>query len=92
MKEKSPYNNPQWKKFSKAFLLANPLCVMCLGNKKFTASQHTDHIRGYTNRAEFFDPSNCQALCISCHSMKTHTAGGDDWKRRKQKELGIKYW
>ena len=89
---KSWYNHPHWKRISKAFLRANPLCVMCLAKRIITKSRHVDHITGYTTLAEFFDINNLQALCIPCHSMKTHTAGGPDWIKRNQKKLGIKYW
>ena len=89
---RSPYDHPQWKRLSKAFLRVHPLCKMCLDKKIITKSRVVDHINGFTNRAEFFDWNNLQALCIPCHNQKTHTAGGPDWKRRQTAKLGEKTW
>ena len=87
---KSPYNHPHWKRISKAFLKAHPLCIMCLAKRIITPSKHTDHINGFENREQFFNWNNLQALCIPCHSKKTHTAGSEDWLRRQSKKLGEK--
>ena len=91
-KMKSPYLHKHWIKLSKAFLKAHPLCQMCLAKRIINKSQHADHINGFTTRAEFFNWSNLQALCIPCHNMKTHTAGGPDWTRRQTAKLGEKTW
>ena len=89
---KSPYNHPDWKRISKAYRKVHPLCEMCLAKRIITPSKHTDHINGFTSVAEFFDWNNLQALCIPCHNMKTHTAGGPDWTKREQSKRGMKMW
>lgn len=89
---KSPYHHPDWKRISKAFLRAHPLCQMCLKKGIITKSRHVDHINGYKGTKEFFDWNNLQALCIPCHNQKTHTAGGPDWTRRQTAKLGMKHF
>ena len=89
---KSPYLHKHWKRLSKAFLKAHPLCMMCLAKRIITPSRHADHINGFKSRSQFFDISNLQALCIPCHSKKTNTAGGPDWIRRQTEKLGEKLW
>lgn len=66
--------NYRWRKASKAFLRAHPLCVMCLAEGKYTPAAVVDHIiphRG--DRQLFWDVSNWQSLCKACHDRKTLT-------------------
>ena len=89
---KSPYNHPHWRLLRKDLLKSHPLCKMCLENKLIKKADHIDHIHGFNSRSQFFDRDNLQPLCISCHSKKTHTAGGPDWIRRQKEKLGEKTW
>jgi len=56
-----------WKKIRAAFLSANPLCVICKGDGKFTPATVAHHkikiTDGGTN-----DWDNMTALCAPCHS------------------------
>ncbi len=66
--------NRQWQKASKAFLQAHPLCEICKAKGRYTKATVVDHIiphRG--NRELFWDRSNWQSLCKSCHDTKTMT-------------------
>lgn len=69
--------NVRWKKARATFLQRNPLCVECerLGITRLAAV--VDHItphRGDTTL--FWDTSNWQALCKTCHDRKTATEEG----------------
>lgn len=63
----SMYNTPEWKKKSKAFLFQHPFCVRC-GAKAILVDHIIPH-RG--NGVLFWDESNWQSMCQSCHSIKT---------------------
>lgn len=62
----------EWQRASKDFLRKHPLCVECLKKGKLTAATDVDHIvphRG--DRRLFWDTSNWQSLCGTCHKQKT---------------------
>jgi 5-methylcytosine-specific restriction enzyme A len=63
----------KWSAFSKIYRRNNPLCVMCLKDNKLTPVFCVDHITPISgpDDPEFYDESNLQALCLSCHSRKT---------------------
>ena len=64
----------QWRKASKAFLQAHPLCVKCREEGKFVKATVVDHIiphRG--DPGLFWDRSNWQPLCKKHHDQKTMT-------------------
>lgn len=64
------YNTTRWRKYRVSFLKANPLCVMC--KPKLNASTVVDHIIPHKGDIKlFWDKSNHQALCYSCHNRKT---------------------
>lgn len=66
------YKLTAWGRASKAYLRRNPLCADCLDLGVVEAATEVDHIvphRG--DRKVFFDRSNWQGLCKSCHSRKT---------------------
>ena len=59
--------NSKWKKARATFLIAHPLCVVCKG-----IATDVDHIKPHRgDYILFWDKSNWQALCHSCHSKKT---------------------
>ncbi|KEJ97419.1 5-methylcytosine-specific restriction enzyme A [Pseudosulfitobacter pseudonitzschiae] len=54
------------------FLRRNPLCVDCAELGAVEPATDVDHIIPHKgDRRLFFDRSNWQALCKSCHSRKT---------------------
>ncbi|MBD8598754.1 HNH endonuclease signature motif containing protein [Pseudomonas sp. CFBP 8772] len=58
-----------WQKASKAFILANPLCVMCDALGRVTATALVDHIQPHRgDMTLFWDRANWQPLCTYCHS------------------------
>ena len=64
----------KWQCYREAFLKFEPLCWMCSAEGKATKATVVDHIKPVTNGQHdklFWDKSNHQALCRSCHSIKT---------------------
>lgn len=62
-----------WQKARKAYLEAHPLCVECLKAGRYVKATDVDHIRPHRgDQSLFWDRSNWQALCHSCHSKKTN--------------------
>lgn len=63
----------KWQKFRKTYLAVHPLCVECLKEGKYVMATDVDHIVPHRGDMElFWDMSNLQALCHSCHSKKTN--------------------
>lgn len=59
----------KWQKARELFLKANPLCVYCECNGTITAANVVDHIEPHRgDQTLFWDRSNWQSLCSSCHS------------------------
>jgi 5-methylcytosine-specific restriction endonuclease McrA len=56
----------QWVAFRLSYLASHPRCVTC-----GSAASQVDHIQPLAEGGALLDPSNCQALCVSCHSKKT---------------------
>ena len=69
---KQGYNN-HWRRERKAFLLRNTLCENCLNKHDvIRAATQVDHVIPHKgNMKLFWDVSNWEALCHSCHSKKT---------------------
>ncbi|KGQ32246.1 HNH endonuclease [Gallibacterium anatis] len=66
--------NSKWRQYREQYLKANPLCVRCLANGKYTPATVIDHIKPVENGQSdplFWVASNHQALCRDCHSYKT---------------------
>ena len=63
---------PAWQKARKAFLLVHPLCEECRKAGRYIKATDVDHIVPHRGDMKlFWDESNWQALCHSCHSKKT---------------------
>lgn len=59
----------RWQQAREAFLRAHPLCRMCEESGHVVASTTVDHIEPHRgNEVLFWDTSNWQALCTTCHS------------------------
>ena len=62
----------RWRAARKRFLSRHPLCEECMKENKLTPATVVDHIiphRG--DKKLFWDESNWQSLCKSCHDKKT---------------------
>lgn len=66
------YSDPRWVKAAKSWLRRNPLCVDCGELGVIEPATDVDHIKPHKgDRRLFWDRSNWQSLCHSCHSRKT---------------------
>ena len=64
----------RWKKARIRFLKAHPLCVECQKQGRLVRATVVDHITPHRGDAKlFWDESNWQSLCKSCHDHKTMT-------------------
>lgn len=64
----------RWRKARARFLKTNPLCVQCLKDGRVVEATVVDHIIPHReDKKLFWDESNWQALCKSCHDKKTMT-------------------
>nr|WP_312578232.1 HNH endonuclease signature motif containing protein [Sedimentibacter sp.] len=69
--------NSKWRKASKLFLASHPWCVECLKKSTHEPATETDHIIPHKgNMKLFWDKTNWQGLCHSCHSIKTAKEDG----------------
>lgn len=59
----------RWQVARAKYLDAHPLCCMCAALGKTTIATVVDHIIPHRdNRQLFWDKSNWQSLCVTCHS------------------------
>lgn len=64
----------RWQKARLDFLDRNPLCIDCLAAnpKRISEATDVDHVVPHQgNQSLFWDETNWQSLCHSCHSRKT---------------------
>lgn len=64
--------NYRWQKYRAGFLARNPLCLECKALGRVTLATDVDHIKPVRDAPElFWDPTNHQPLCGTCHKRKT---------------------
>jgi len=63
----------RWAKLRTAFIGGHTLCAHCLILDRVSLAAEVDHIRPLAQGGARLDPDNLQALCRSCHSLKTAT-------------------
>ncbi|CAH0435486.1 HNH endonuclease [Clostridium neonatale] len=62
----------RWRAARNRFLKVNPLCVKCRKEDKLTKATVVDHIKPHRgDKNLFWDQSNWQSLCKTCHDKKT---------------------
>ncbi|RKN86754.1 HNH endonuclease [Paenibacillus ginsengarvi] len=62
----------KWRKARVGWLLKHPLCVECEKQGNVREATIVDHIRPHKgDKALFWDKTNWQSLCATCHSQKT---------------------
>lgn len=66
--------NAQWNKERLRYLKVHPLCVQCKVKGRLTKATVVDHITPHRGDQDlFWNRTNWQALCKSCHDRKTKT-------------------
>ena len=76
--------NSRWQKARLTFLARHPLCAECERQGKVTAATVVDHVIPHKgDQRLFWDTSNWQAMCKTCHDVKTATEDGGfgNWNR-----------
>lgn len=64
----------KWQVARKRHLVEHPLCVECESNGIVKAADVVDHIIPHKGDQQlFWDESNWQSLCSTCHNRKTAT-------------------
>ena len=64
----------RWRKESRRFLQAHPLCEQCAKQGRYVKATVVDHRQPHRgDPCLFWDESNWQALCKRCHDYKTAT-------------------
>lgn len=64
----------EWQKARKFFLKRHPWCIRCKAKGRLVPATVVDHIKPHRGDAElFWDETNWQPLCKSCHDHKTMT-------------------
>lgn len=68
----------RWTRYSKKYREENPLCVRCKEKGILKLGGHVDHIVPVKDKDDplFWETSNHQTLCVSCHSEKTAKEDG----------------
>lgn len=67
----------EWRKVRAAYLVVNPVCVVCERGGRVVAATEVDHIKAHKGDPQlFWDENNWQALCKPCHSRKTVSEDG----------------
>lgn len=63
------YLTPRWRNARRAYLAEHPLCAICQRQGRATAATVVDHRKPHGgDLVLFWDRSNWQAVCASCHS------------------------
>lgn len=77
-----------WDKYRLIYLRANPLCVHCFGRGTYTPATVVDHIIPINGGSDvlFWPEFNHQALCHTCHNMKTFGTDPVTKQRRSRGE------
>lgn len=64
--------NARWRQARLLFLRKHPLCAQCQREGRITPATVVDHIIPHRGDQQlFWDESNWQPLCKSCHDKKT---------------------
>lgn len=75
----------QWNVARNRYIKDNPLCRSCREQGDINGANVVDHIEPHKGNMElFWDESNWQPLCTTCHNRKTATEDST-FARRKQK-------
>lgn len=80
------YSTDRWITYRKRFIVNNPFCCICLKRGREVPTYAVDHIKRVNGPEDplFWEPSNHQPLCRSCHSRKTVRFDGGFGRKRRE--------
>lgn len=71
-KVRALYRTARWLKLRGIALAGHPICAACARAGRITAATDVHHVRRHGgDPALFFDFSNLECLCVSCHASET---------------------
>lgn len=77
----------RWGRARAAYLAKHPLCVECLKDNRPVPATVVDHITPHKgDQSLFWDETNWQALCKTCHDAKTVREDGGFGHQGKEQE------
>lgn len=80
----------RWEKARLIFIAANPLCGRCAAAGRVERTTVVDHIIPHKGDQElFWDKSNWQGLCETCHNRKTINENRMSISRITKKGIGV---
>lgn len=66
------YHTHKWRKLRALQINQHPFCVECKKSNKITLAKIADHIKPVSKGGSFWDKTNLQSLCVSCHNKKSN--------------------
>jgi 5-methylcytosine-specific restriction enzyme A len=77
----------RWQQARLSFLAAHPLCIDCSKQGRVTEATTIDHVIPHKGNEElFWDVSNWESCCASCHSIRTLKYDGGFGREVKPKD------
>ena len=85
--EKDRLYGRRWKRAAHAHLANDPFCVLCEAQLIVRLATVVDHIKPHKGDMElFWDATNWQSLCKTCHDQKTVREDGGLGRKAKTQE------
>lgn len=82
------YQTARWRRLSKRWRDAHPLCEECKRNGIIKPADCVDHIIPIAMCDDFYDETNLQSLCNECNMKKGFEDSKkiEQWRQAKQKD------
>ena len=78
------YQTPRWRTERKAFLRERPFCTECQRLGRLIPANVVDHIKPHRgDETLFWNQSNWQPMCATCHNAKTAREDGGFGNKRR---------
>lgn len=76
----------RWQKYADNYLRKHPLCVRCQAVGRSEIARAVDHVTPVSGADDrrFWDTTNHQGLCFSCHAVKTNTEDRGKGRRERR--------
>ncbi|TXH16818.1 MAG: HNH endonuclease [Hyphomicrobiaceae bacterium] len=80
------YATKRWRDYRERYIVDHPFCCVCERKGREVPTYAVDHIKRVTGPQDplFWEPTNHQPLCKTCHSRKTAKYDGGFGHKRKE--------